>query len=183
MVQGLSTAQSNPVQTQVSDHREQVSHQGLLCPAGTNLWSDSLQGTETVTNSTSSGWTEDNTAPSTHSEVAALNHLAPFPSPAFQRSRRKAQAEHTNLHFYNHKNFMVWKKSFSTCCPWNRSSSMSLKVNAGLLTADQQPRAELCIWEETVWQDRAPCGEGSEETFPTNPEGSPTLCQGYLKKV
>lgn len=60
---------------------------------------------------------------------------------------------------------------------------MSLKVNAGLFTADHRPRAELGIWGERVWQDKAPCGEGSEETFPTNPEGQPTLCQGYLEKV
>lgn len=186
MVQGQSTDQLNPVKTQVSDHHgEQVSHQGLLCPGGTNLWSDSLQGTATtqVTNLTSSGWREDNAAPSTHSELAAVNHLAPFPSPAFQRSRRKAQAQRTNPHFYNCESFMVWKKSFSTCCPRNRRSSMSLKVSTGLLTADHRPRAELRIWGERVWQDKAPCGEGSEETFRTNGGRSPRLCQGYLEKI
>lgn len=60
---------------------------------------------------------------------------------------------------------------------------MSLKVNTGLLTADHRPGAELGFWGERVWQDKAPCGEGSEETFPTNPEGSPMPCQGYLEKV
>lgn len=135
-----------------------------------------------MANLTSSGWREDSTAPSTHSQVAALNLLAPFSSPAFQRGRRKAQGQPTILHFYNCKNFIVWKKSFSTCCPRNRRSSMSLKVTAGLLTADHRPRAELHVWGERVWQDKAPCGEGTEGTLPTSPESHPHSARAVLKR-
>lgn len=44
MAQGQSIDQLNPVKSQVSDPREQGSHQRLLCPGGTNLWSDSYKG-------------------------------------------------------------------------------------------------------------------------------------------
>jgi len=41
---------------------------------------------------------------------------------------------------------MVWKKTFGTCCPRNRRSSMSLEINAGVLAADHRSGAELRVW-------------------------------------
>ena len=60
--------------------------------------------------------------------------------------------------------FTLWKKIFGTCCPGNRRSSMSLEVNAGLVTADHQPTAELRIWGGgRVQQNKILCREGNEE--------------------
>lgn len=54
---------------------------------------------------------------------------------------------------------MVWKKTFSTCCPRNRRSSMSLEVSAGVLAAHHWPGAELGVWgreslaeHRTMWE-------------------------------
>lgn len=102
---------------------------------------------------------EKTTQQLSHTEIAALKHSALFPCPAFQRrSRREAQAQQTNPHFYSFGGFMVWKKTFGTCCPRNRRSSMSLEVNTGVLAADHRPGAELRVWgrkslaeQRTMW--------------------------------
>lgn len=68
-----------------------------------------------------------------------------FRGGAVQRHGLGKQAAHTCT-FIALGFFTLWKKIFGTCCPGNRRSSMSLEVNAGLVTADQRPTAELRIW-------------------------------------
>lgn len=45
---------------------------------------------------------------------------------------------------------------------------MSLEVDAGVLTADHRPGAELRVWGKKVQQNNSPCGEVNEETFQSN---------------
>lgn len=148
-VQGPSATQLNPVKTHISNHhRNQVWRHGLLCPQGTNLWSNSLQGTETVSDYLLWLKRRQHSNFSTHPQK-----LQPWNtwscSPAILSSRGGEGKHRLNTQsrafIVGGGGFMVWKKTFSTCCPRNRRSSMSLEVNTGVLAADHRPRGELCV--------------------------------------
>lgn len=100
----------------------------------------SLQGTDTVPDSSSSGWREDSSA-APHWETAALKP----PRSLAQLSRGGAEGR-LSTQTCVVWGFMVWKTTFSTCCPRNRRSSMSLEVSAGVLAAHHRPGAELGVW-------------------------------------
>lgn len=178
MVEGQSTDQLNPVKTQVSDHREQSHIRG-----------SSSQQVPTCEVTPCKGLKQWPAWPPLakrrqHSTFYTLRSCNPeppgsIPFPSFQRSRRKEKLN-TQTSTVITKNLMVWKKSFSTCCPRNRRSSMSLKSAQGSSQQISAPEQNLASGEREFGRTRHLVGRGARRHFLPAQEGHPHSARAIL---